>query len=306
LNIAQKFNYSERLVAMMGKKNSGIKKSKDPEFQNSAIAQIDSAVKSLKSLRKALLWTKDLLSSSDPYFEEIAKKMKPLDVFPDTGPLALLVPLAIQEIEGYRARLEEIKKQRSDVRNRREEFVRMAGDSGFVIQCMGTTDFSGPYKVEHVEQYSSIWFGKYRLQKIAYPSGGNIFNTLREVSGKLEEEALHGWAEFMDQIVAAQERISHTEFVPWKNLFNAVLPNIAQQRRLGSLFCYRLSILISGKAPGGWKAITAPPALSEQRSAWGVPRLDKTNEIVRVYRLRLRKLSDQTSDSGGVITPPVN
>jgi len=291
---------------MMSKKTSRIKKSKDPELENSAIAQINSAVKSLKTLRKALLETKDLLSSSDPCFDEISKTGNPLDAFPDTGPLALLIPLAIQEREGYRARIEEIKRQRSDIRNRREDFVRMARDSGLVVQCMGTTDFTGPYKVEHLEQYSSIWFGKYRLQKIAYPSGGNILNALREVSSKLEEEALHGWAEFMDQIVAAQERVSHTEFVPWKNLFNAVLPNIAQQRRLGSLFCYRLSILISGKAPGGWKAITAPPALSEQRSAWGVPRLDKTNEIVRVYRLRLRKLSDQTTDSGGVTTPPVN
>lgn len=291
---------------MMSKNNSGIKKSKDPELQNSAIAQIDSAVKSLKSLRKALLGTKDLLSSSDPYFDQIAKKVKPLDAFPDTGPVALLVPLATQEIEDYRAKLEEIKRQRSDVRNRREDFVRMARDSGLVVECMGTADFTGPYKVEHAEQYSSIWFGKYRLRKIAYPSGGNILNALREVSGKLEEDALHGWDEFMGQIVAAQERISPTEFVAWKNLFNAVLPNIAQQKKLGSLFCYRLSILISGKAPGGWKAITAPPALSEQRSAWGVPRLDKTNEIVRVNRMRLRKLSSHTSDSGGVDTPPVN
>jgi len=291
---------------MTSKKNSGNKISKEPELQDSAIAQIDNAVKSLKSLRKALFGMKDLLSSSDTYFDEIAKKVKPLDAFSNPGPLASLVPLAIQEIDDYRARLEEIKSQRSDVRKRREEFVRMARDSGLLVQCMGTTDFTGPYKVEHVEQNSSIWFGKYRLQKIAYPSGGNILNTLRKVSRKLEEDALHGWNEFIDQIIAAQESISHTEFVPWKNLFNAVLPNIAQQRKLASLFCYRLSILISGKAPGGWKAITAPPALSEQRSAWGVPRLDKTNDIVRVYRLRLRKLSDQTSDAGGVNTPPIN
>lgn len=276
-----------------------------PGFGKDAISEINEAIKRLSALRKVFRELGKLLSVPDPSVDELQKKLDMLGSFHESGPLAGLVPLAFQERDIYRTRIEEIKTKRSDVRARREEFVRLARDGGWGVQSTGIADFVGPYKVQHDERRSIVSFGKYMLKKISYPSGGNILDTLRKVSKKMEEDALKGWGEFMERVVAAQERISATEPVPWEELLTAAVPDKSQQRRLGRLYCYRLSLLISGKTPGGWKAVVVPPALAEQRSAWKVPRLDRPNDVLRVHRLRLKKIIDQTADAGGELGPPI-
>ena len=273
-------------------------------FQSQAISQLDEVIKTLRGFRKCLVEFGKLLAAYDPLVVEMAKRMKTLDRFSDTDPIAELVPFAIKEKESYRAQLEEIKKHRSDVHRRREDFVRLARDGGWDVVSTGTADLVGGYKVVHNERQSSIVFGKYNLRKISYPSGRNIFDALKNISKKLEADALKGWNEFIQQIVTTQEQLSVSEPVPWRKLLNSVIPNEAQQRRLGRILCYRLALLVSGKAPDGWRAVIVPPALSEQRTAWAVPRLDKPNDVVRVNRLRLKKMSAPTVDSDRGIPPP--
>lgn len=275
-----------------------------PDSPREAIDQISGVVRRLQTVRKVFWELERLLSASDPLVDDLRKKLEKLADVSNSDSLGALIPLAVKELDRYRSRIEEIKRKRSDVRARREEFVRIARDAGWVVQSTGTADFVGPFKIQHDERTTIVFFAKFRVKRISYPSGATVLDTLKKVSEKMEDDALKGWGEFVDSVVATQERISATEPVPWGELFASIVPDKAQQKRLGRLFCYRLSLLISGKAPGGWKAVTVPPALAEQRFAWRVPRLDRPNDVVRVHRLRLKRMMDRTVDAGEVSRPP--
>jgi hypothetical protein len=259
----------------------------DPEID--VITKINESIRLLRSLQKILRELGKLLSVPDPSIEEIEKKQAKLEAFPRLESLAGLGPLVLNEREGYRTRIDEIKTQRSNVRARREDFVRLARDAGWDVQSTGTADFVGPFKIHHDERTSNVYFAKYRVKRISHPSGGNVFDALTKMSKKMEVDALKGWNEFMDRAIAMQDRISATEPVPWGELLTAIACDKAQQKRLGRIFNYRLALLVSGRAPGGWKAVVVPPALAEQRFAWKVPRLDRPNDVIRVHRVRLKK-----------------
>ena len=262
--------------------------------QSEGVRQVDAVLRSLKLLRKGLVQVRDLYAAQEPIVAATENALNKMNAMENKEALASVVPMAYREEAEYRERLEHLKRQRSDVTKRREEMVRLARQNGMEVLCTGTADFTGPFKIEHQEDQSTVFFGKSRLERIPYPAAIHLVKALEKWRKSLEEKARKGWEEFIVKAVNAQEEISSSEAVPWRRVLNSVIPNEKSQKRLGVVLRYRLSMLISGRGPGGWRVVIVPPPLAEQRQAWSVPRMDRPNELVRVARLRLVRQTESS------------
>jgi hypothetical protein len=262
---------------------------KDSTRTSASVSQLQELLKALRVFTKGLIEVPKLLVTPDASVEAISKKLAYMLATTDRFPISTLVPIAYEELVEFQGRLDELKKERSDIRKRREEFVSLAKENGWSVISTGTRDHIGPYVVAHTDSGSTVFFGKMRILKVGYPSGVLLLNALQKRNHLLSAGALKDWDFFMEAVVKAQERISSSEPVPIEDIYSSIEPNEKKRRRLQLIFCYRIALLISGKAPGGWRLMSAPPALSEQAHAWTIPRLDRTNDIVRLRRFRVSR-----------------
>ncbi len=259
-----------------------------PDVFDEAIRQANHAMKTLAAIRKALGDLRKLpCGDADASIDILERKVGALEKALRQGSLETTIPQAGGALEQIRSRLDELKKQRSDARRRREEFARLARERGWSLVQTASGDYTGPFKLEHTEKACTLRFGRFLLKRLSYPSPIHLADAIVESTQQLEAEARRGWSEFIARAAEAQEKLSPVEPVPWKELVQAAIPDAKQSSRLKRSLCYRLAMLMSSRGLEGWGIAIAPPNLAEQREAWTVPRLDRPNESVRVFRVRL-------------------
>lgn len=257
-------------------------------MESAALAELKGLQQSLRRIEKALAAATKAFSSLERTPIEGLEKVT----------TALQAALATA---GDRARLDDsrafalsltqqaktLREERSDVDRRRRRLAEAAQAAGWPIEHTGAKDFVGPFTVQHRPSDSTIGFGTFRLQKLKVPSGEEVMAALSAHKLRLEDEAKRGWEEFLAAAVAAQLRISASEPVPWPAVVAEVIPDQEARRKAAKTLLYRLSMLLSGSAPGNRRVQIVPPTLSEQRTAVTVPKLNRANDDVRVYRIRL-------------------
>ncbi len=256
--------------------------------ETAALAELRGLQLSLRKVEKACAAAAKAFGSVERRpVEELEKVTKALDA----ALTAVGDRVRVEDARAYASTLAErtktIRDERSDVDRRRRQLAAAAQVAGWAIEHTGAKDFVGPFSVQHRPSDSTIGFGSFRLQKLKVPSGEEVMAALEAHKSRLEAEAKKGWEEFVGAALAAQARISASEPVPWPTVVAEVLPDPKVRRRAGKTLLYRLAMLVSGLAPGNRRVQSVPPTLAEQRAAVTVPKLNRANDDVRIYRVRL-------------------
>jgi hypothetical protein len=260
----------------------------NPISPDDTFAQIDARIDALRSLRRAADRTQKALSAAaDSDLESLEQAEAALSLTLADHSLAALVPLATQLAGDAKARLVSLKSERSDVRRRREDFARLAHARRWRIAHTGEMDHVGPFTLHHSPDATTISYGSLRLARLKYPSPTVIGKTVEAHEQKLNADAHHDFSEFLGAAAREQEKVSQTEAVPWPAIVEALISNPVERKRMRRVLLWRLGLLLSGGAPGGWRIETTPPNLQEMPRAWSVPRLDRPNDALRLFRIRL-------------------
>jgi hypothetical protein len=253
-----------------------------------AIVELKGLQAALRKVQRACTQIEKKFAESDhTALTDLEKAAKGLE----SALLAIRSRAQLPETESYNAgliqTLAQLRAHRGDVNRRREDLAATARAAGWPTEHTGAKDYIGPFSLQHQPADSVINFGSYRLQKIKMPSGQELVAALEMHRKRLESEAMKGWSEFFEAALAVQNRLSVSEPVPWPRLASELVPDPKARRKAGKTLLFRLSMLLSGRAPGDRGIQIVPPTLFEQRSALTVPKLNQANDEVRVYRVRL-------------------
>jgi hypothetical protein len=253
-----------------------------------ALSELKALQQSLKKVEKALAGATKVFETAERRpIDELEKGVKALDAALAGLADRVRVEHAPAVAAAFRERISAQRIERSDVERRRRALAASAHSAGWPTDHAGETDYVGPFTVRHRPSESTVAFGSLRLLSLKLPSGEELMATLEASRSRLEAEANKGFEEFLIAALAAQQGMSHSEAVPWPAIVAQVVPDLKVRRRASKAILYRLSMLLSGQAPGNRRIQIAPPTLAEQRSAVSVPRLDRAHDDVRVYRVRL-------------------
>jgi hypothetical protein len=265
---------------------------------NETLAEIDAQIEALRSVKRAAdRVQKVLAAAADSDLESLEQAQAALSLALKDNTLSALVPVAAKLAIDAKARLASLKSERADVRRRREDFARLAHLRGWPTAHTGEVDHVGPFILHHAQDATTISYGSLRIAKLKYPSPTLIANAIEAHERKLNADAHDRFEEFLGAAAREQENLSKSEAVPWPAVIEALIPNVAERKRMKRVLLWRLGLLLSGRAPGGWRIETVPPNLQEMPRAWSVPRLDRPNDALRLFRIRL--IRDENSPSSG-------
>lgn len=260
-----------------------------PRPADDALAEVDAAIEALRNVRRALdRMLKILSDAEDPEFVSLEQAEGALSVaLEEAKRLATAIPLAAKRAPDAKAQLATLKSERADVRRRREEFARLAKFRGWPTAHTGDVDHVGPFTLHHAQEATTVLYASLRIARLKYPSPALVADAIAAHERKFDADARRNFEEFLVAAAREQERLSTTEAVPWPAIIEVLIPNAAERKRMKRLLLWRLGLLLSGRAPGGWRIETVPPNLQEMPHAWSVPRLDRPNDALRLFRIRL-------------------
>lgn len=260
----------------------------NPTRTDDTLAEIDARIEALRNVKRAAdRVQKVLFAAADSDLESAEQAEAELSLALTDKTFAALVPLAAKLAADAKERLASVKSERVDVRRRRENFARLARTRGWATAHTGEVDHVGPFVLHHAPDATTISYGSLRAARLKYPSPTLIANAIEAHERKLNTDAHHHFEEFLGAAAGEQEKLSKTEAVPWPAIIEALIPNTAERKRMKRVLLWRLGLLLSGRAPGGWRIETVPPNLQEMPRAWSVPRLDRPNDALRLFRVRL-------------------
>lgn len=269
----------------------------NPKPVDDTLAEVDARIEALRNVKRALDRVQKILSAAvDPDFESLEQAEAALSLALTDKALAAVVPLAAKLAADAMARLASLKSERIDVRRRREDFARLAQLRGWPTAHTGDADHVGPFTLHHAQEATTISYASLRIARLKYPSPVLVAEAIAAHERKLDGDARRHFEEFLVAAAREQERLSKTEAVPWPAIIEVLIPNAAERKRMKRLLLWRLGLLLSGRAPGGWRIETVPPNLQEMPRAWSVPRLDRPNDALRLFRIRL--IRDEGATSG--------
>ena len=243
--------------------------------------------KALPGTRRVAANALSTLSAEDVPLSKVTKAVGALEKAPDSVRRA--VPELNDAIQAARARLAQLQADTRDVVKRRDQLARAATAKNIGHRFTDAADFIGPFRIEHSEAGVIVRFGKAPVARLKSPTGSGVVTFAIQLEEKLRRAALEGWDNFVLAAEQRQRELSSSEPVPWSLLVESAIPDAKARRRLAVILSYRLALLVSSAAPGGWRFTISYPTLSEQRRAIEVPDLRHPGEPIRVARGRLSR-----------------
>lgn len=253
-----------------------------------ALEGITALTKALQGTRRVVANALSSLSSEGTPLPKLAKAVNDLANAPETVRRA--IPELNQAVDSARERLVRLQADRRDVLKRRDQLASAARDKGIPHRFTDAADYIGPFRLEHSDAVMVLRLGKVAIARVKTPSGRESLASVLQSEARLRHAALDGWDPFMTALQRKQNELSGSEPVQWRLLVEAAVPEPKARRRLAPVLLYRLALLVSSDAPGGWRFSLTPPTLSEQRTAIEVPDLRHPGEPIRVSRGRLSQL----------------
>ncbi len=274
----------------------------NPTPVDDTLAEVDARIEALKNVKRVADRVQKVISSSgDPEIESLEQAEAALSLALTDKALAAVVPRVAKFAADAKAQLASLKSERIDIRRRREGLARLAQLRGWPTAHTGEADHVGPFTLHHAQDATTITYASLRIARLKYPSPALIANAIATHERKLDMDARHHFEQFLDAAAREQETSSKTEAVPWPAIIEALIPRPAERKRIKRVLLWRLGLLLSGRAPGGWRIESVPPNLQEMPRAWSVPRLDRPNDALRMFRVRL--IRDEGATSGDAPTP---
>ena len=248
-----------------------------------ADARAEQLAKVAKELGRALRQARTAIESPASYSEVLSASERLTKSNAALESLGLRVdPLARIE-EAVQALLERVRAANRDVLERRTAVRDAAVDAGLTFTSLSQTrEVIAGFTVDHSPEVATISFGKYRLGKLAFPSGAEVVKALVEQQTALREQAV---SDLWPKLLEHNAKDGHS--LPWTDAIAVVSPEEPKRRKAEPGLCYLVALLVSGEGPGRWSAATSAPALQQQSGAITVPRLDRPSDSLRVFAFKL-------------------
>jgi hypothetical protein len=226
---------------------------------------------------------------------EIQKRVTALERAATPAPVRTALPSLESAVSNARSRVNEIEARRRDVIARREAVAKAASEQQRPFRHSDRWDWLGPFRLDHTETETTVRLGKTAVARLKTPTALEVLDGVHKAETQIKAEALKGFADFASALYQEQQRETAAEPVLIRELFARVVSDAKARAKQEPVFVYRLSLLLSGAAPGGWLLRCLPPTLAEQRQAIEVPDVLRPGESTRVSRGRLEPPADASS-----------